>query len=55
MNAAFLNEWQLYRRGAQLPPIVGLEPKTDSEFDAGVAVDRTDRCSGRRLRIAIGG
>lgn len=38
MNAAFLNEWQLYRRGAQLPPIVGLEPKTDSEFDAGVAV-----------------
>ena len=38
MNAAFLNEWQLYRRGAQLPPIVGLEPKTDSEFDADVAV-----------------
>ena len=38
MNAAFLNEWQLYRRGAQLPPIVGLEPKTDSEFDANVAV-----------------
>ena len=38
MNAAFQNEWQLYRRGAQLPPIVGLEPKTDSEFDAGVAV-----------------
>ena len=38
MNAAFLNEWQLYRRGAQLPPIVGLKPKTDSEFDAGVAV-----------------
>ena len=38
MNAAFLNEWQLYRRGAQLPPIVGLKPKTDSEFDADVAV-----------------
>ena len=38
MNAAFQNEWQLYRRGAQLPPIVGLEPKTDSEFDADVAV-----------------
>ena len=38
MNATFLNEWQLYRRGAQLPPIVGLEPKTDSEFDADVAV-----------------
>ena len=38
MNAAFLNEWQLYRRGAQLPPIIGLEPKTDSEFDANVAV-----------------
>ena len=38
MNAAFLNEWQLYRRGAQLPPIVGLEPKTDSEFDADVVV-----------------
>jgi len=38
MNAAFLNEWQLYRRGAQLPPIVGLEPKTDSEFDADVAI-----------------
>ena len=38
MNAAFLNEWQLYRRGAQLPPIVGLEPKTDSEFDADVTV-----------------
>ena len=38
MSAAFLNEWQLYRRGAQLPPIVGLEPKTDSEFDADVAV-----------------
>ena len=38
MNAACLNEWQLYRRGAQLPPIVGLEPKTDSEFDANVAV-----------------
>ena len=38
MNAAFMNEWQLYRRGAQLPPIVGLEPKTDSEFDADVAV-----------------
>jgi len=38
MNAAFLNEWQLYRRGAQLPPIVGLEPRTDSEFDADVAV-----------------
>ena len=38
MNAAFLNEWQLYRRGAQRPPIVGLEPKTDSEFDADVAV-----------------
>ena len=38
MNAAFLNEWQLYRRGAQLPPIVGLEPRTDSEFDADVTV-----------------
>lgn len=38
MNVAFQNEWQLYRRGAQLPPIVGLEPKTDSEFDADVAV-----------------
>ena len=38
MNTAFLNEWQLYRRGAQLPPIVGLEPKTDSEFDTDVAV-----------------
>ena len=38
MNAAYQNEWQLYRRGAQLPPIVGLEPKTDSEFDADVAV-----------------
>ena len=38
MNAAFLNEWQLYRRGTQFPPIVGLEPKTDSEFDADVAV-----------------
>ncbi len=38
MNAAFLNEWQLYRRGTQLLPIVGLEPRTDSEFDADVAV-----------------
>ena len=37
MNAAFLSQWQLYRRGAARPPLVGLEPKTDSAFDADVA------------------
>ena len=36
MNAAFLSQWQLYRRGAVRPPIVGLEPKTDSAFDEDV-------------------
>ena len=38
MNAAFLNQWQLYRRGAQRPPLVGLESATESAFDADVAV-----------------
>ena len=38
MNAAFLNQWQLYRRGAQRPPLVGLKSVTDSAFDANVAV-----------------
>ena len=33
MNAAFLSQWQLYRRGAARPPLVGLEPRTDSAFD----------------------
>lgn len=37
MNAAFINEWQLYRRGSQRPPLVGLAPKTDSAFDAEVS------------------
>ena len=37
MNAAFMNEWQLYRRGAQRPPLVGLAPKTDSAFDEEVS------------------
>lgn len=37
MNAAFMNEWQLYRRGSQRPPLVGLAPKTDSAFDEEVA------------------
>ena len=37
MNAAFINEWQLYRRGSQRPPLVGLAPKIDSAFDAEVS------------------
>ena len=36
MNEAFLSQWQLYRRGAVRPPLVGLEPKTDSAFDEDV-------------------
>ena len=36
MNAAFLSQWQLYRRGAARPPLVGLEPRTDSAFDEAV-------------------
>ena len=36
MNAAFLAQWRLYRRGAPRPPVVGLAPRTDSAFDAGV-------------------
>ena len=37
MNAAFLSQWQLYRRGAMRPPLFGLEPKSDGAFDDGVA------------------
>ncbi len=36
MNAAFLNEWQIYRRGAMRQPLVGLDSVTDSAFDADV-------------------
>ncbi len=38
MNAAFLGQWQLYRRGALRPALVGLEPRTEGEFDSDVAV-----------------
>ena len=37
MNAAFLSQWQLYRRGAMRPPLFGLEPKSGDAFDDGVA------------------
>jgi len=37
MNAAFLGQWQLYRRGALRPALVGLSSSTDSEFDPGVS------------------
>lgn len=36
MNAAFLNQWQLYRRGILQPPVIGLEPRTESAFDSDV-------------------
>lgn len=38
MNAAFLAQWQLYRRGVARPPLVGVEPRTESEFDPDVRV-----------------
>lgn len=38
MNAAFLGQWQLYRRGALRPALVGLASRTDGEFDPDVAV-----------------
>ncbi len=41
MNAAFLGQWKLYRRGALRPALVGLEPRTEGEFDRGVAVGET--------------
>ncbi len=37
MNAAFLGQWQIYRRGALRPALVGLKPRTDGDFDADVA------------------
>ena len=36
MNAVFLSQWQLYRRGAMRPPLLGLEPKSEGSFDDGV-------------------
>ena len=38
MNQAFLLQWQVYRRGAPFPALEGLEPRTESEFDAEVSV-----------------
>ena len=37
MNAAFLGQWQIYRRGAPRPALVGLPPRTEGDFDSGVA------------------
>ncbi len=36
MNAAFLGQWQIYRRGALRPALVGLASRTDGEFDPDV-------------------
>lgn len=38
MNAAFLGQWRIYRRGALRPALVGLKPRTDGEFDSEVSV-----------------
>ena len=38
MNAAFLAQWQLYRRGVARPQLVGVEPHGESEFDPEVKV-----------------
>ncbi len=38
MNAAFLGQWQIYRRGALRPALIGLVPRTDGDFDSDVAV-----------------